>query len=335
MAWRINGNNGLYKKGSAFPTLKRHQIVHSWIQTGSKTSTAKQNSCSIHAVTKITEKFMATGSCEPGERGKPPELMDVWKKVYLEILVTVYPFIHLAELQRLMQTDLNLQPHEVPSIPVICRTLKDLDLKRHKATKVALERFTPLNMARRRAYFHWRSTIDPRRVYFVDETGFELNSDVRTIGRCHTNDSLPSYERKSDARIKMSVLAIIGYDQGVIGVYPIHGSFNRINFNFVMSRFLLPLVPPGSYIAMDNASIHNDVDLANLLRPLNMTLVKLPTYSYDLNPIEMVNGIAKAYAKRNPGLLRNNMPFAIVNAFTQVTPQSVQHFYRKSWQIFV
>ncbi|KAK3737608.1 hypothetical protein QZH41_010507, partial [Actinostola sp. cb2023] len=63
------------------------------------------------------------------------------------------------------------------------------------------------------------------------------------------------------------------------------------------------------------------------------TLVKLPTYSYDLNPIEMVNGLAKAYAKRNPGLLRTNMPFAIVNAFSQVSPQSVQHFYRKSWQI--
>ncbi|KAK3731359.1 hypothetical protein QZH41_007160 [Actinostola sp. cb2023] len=76
-------------------------------------------------------------------------------------------------------------------------------------------------------------------------------------------------------------------------------------------------VPPGSYVIMDNASIHNNADLLYLLRPLNITLVKLPTYSYDLNPIEMVNGLAKAYAKRNPGLLRTNMPFAIVNAFSQ------------------
>lgn len=335
MAWRLNEKNGIYKKGSPFPILKRHQILQSWLQTGNKSATAKQNLCSIGVVTKITEKFMVTGNCTPGERGRPQPLMDVWMKIYLEILVTVYPFMHLTEMQRLMRTELNLQPHEVPSITLICRTLNDLDLKRHKATKVALERFTPLNMDRRRAFFQWRSMVDPRRVYFVDETGFEIDLDLRTIGRYHTNDSLPSYERKSDARIKMSVLAIIGFDQGVIGVYPIHGSYNRLSFNNVMSRFFLPLVPPGSYIVMDNASIHNDADMANMLRPLNMTLVKLPTYSYDLNPIEMVNGIAKACAKRNPGQLRNNMPFAIVNAFTQVTPQAVQHFYRKSWQIFV
>jgi len=334
MAWQVNANDGIYKKGSTFSTLKRHQILHSWLQTGNKSLTAKKNSCSLHAVTKISEKFMANGTCEAGDRGKPPKVMDNWKRAYLEILVIVYPFLYLPEIQRHMQTELNLQPGEVPSLSVICKPLHELDLTRHKATKVASECFTQLNMARRAAYFQWRTTVDPRRLYFVDETGFQLDEDVRTIGRCHTSDALPSYERKSDARVKMSVLAIIGF-QGVLGAYPIDGSFNRNRFNLVMSRFFVPLVPPGSYVIMDNASIHNNADLLNLLRPLNITLVKLPTYSYDLNPIEMVNGLAKAYAKRNPGLLRTNMPFAIVNAFSQVSPQSVQHFYRKSWQIFV
>ena len=72
-----------------------------------------------------------------------------------------------------------------------------------------------------------------------------------------------------------------------------------------------------------------------MLAPLNIVLVKLPTYSYDLNPIEMVNGVAKTFCKRTPGLLRQNMPFAIVNAFSQVSVPAVQGFYRKSWQIFV
>ena len=334
MAWQVNNKNGIYKKGSPLPLLKRHQILLTWLQTGDKTSTANQNQCSLHAVTKIIEKYALTGSCSPGDRGKPPKKMDNWKTAYMAIIVTVYPFIYLEEIQRVMVNDLNLQANEIPSLSVICRTLKELDLTRHEATKVATERFTPLNMARRQAFFRWRMTVDPRRVFFLDETAFQLDSDIRTIGRCHTNESLPSYVKKSDARVKMSVLAIIGFD-GVLGCYPIYGNFDRITFNFVLAQFLLALVPPGSFLAMDNASIHNERDLVQLFLPHNLRLVKLPTYSYDLNPIEMVNGLAKAYARRTPGLLRDNMPFAIVNAFSQVTRQSVQGFYHKSWQVFV
>ncbi|XP_028516682.1 uncharacterized protein LOC110245097 [Exaiptasia diaphana] len=229
-----------------------------------------------------------------------------------------------------IHVEIKNQAGEIPSLSVICRKLKELDLTRHEATKVATERFTPLNMAQRQAFFRWRMTIDPRRIYFLDETAFQLDGDTRTIGRCHTNESLPSYVRKGDARVKMSVLAIIGFDGGVLGAYPIHGNFNRIRFNFVLAQFLLALVPPGSFIVMDNASIHNEQDLVQLLLPRNLTLVKLPTYSYDLNPIEMVNEVAKTCARRTPGLLRNNMPFAIVNAFSQVTRHAVQNFYRKS-----
>ena len=52
------------------------------------------------------------------------------------------------------------------------------------------------------------------------------------------------------------------------------------------------------------------------MAPRNITLVKLPPYSYDLNPIdlELVFGSVKMYVKRWPELLRGNMPFAHVNA---------------------
>ena len=84
---------------------------------------------------------------------------------------------------------------------------------------------------------------------------------------------------------------------------------------------------------MDNVSNHNERDLRNMLAPRNITLVKLPPYSYDFNPIEFVFGNAKVYVKRWPELLRVNMPFAIVNAFSQVSVRSVQSFDRKCWQV--
>ena len=46
---------------------------------------------------------------------------------------------------------------------------------------------------------------------------------------------------------------------------------------------------------MDNASIHSDDRKGQILAQKNITLVKLPPYSYDLNPIEVVFGLGKAY----------------------------------------
>ena len=222
---------------------------------------------------------------------------------------------------------MNLPPAEVPSLPTICRTLLSLDLTRHKASKVPLERFTPENDARRRAFVNWRRTVDPRKLYFADETAIQLADGVRTIGRCHTNANVSVVTQRGDEREKMSVLSVIGYNEGVLG------SFNRLQFNYGMTQYFVPLMARELFLVMDNASIHNERDLRNILAPKNITLVKLPPYSYDFNPIELVFGRAKMYVRRWPELLRASMPFAIVNAFSQVSLHSVQNFYRKCWQV--
>ena len=46
---------------------------------------------------------------------------------------------------------------------------------------------------------------------------------------------------------------------------------------------------------MDNASIHGDDQNGQILAQKNTILVKLPPYSYDLNPIEVVFGLGKFY----------------------------------------
>ncbi|KXJ24533.1 hypothetical protein AC249_AIPGENE9625 [Exaiptasia diaphana] len=335
MAWRLNEKGGFYKQGGQTSFQKRHEILSNFLATGNITKTAEKCLCSYNLVKKIVQKFQNTGLCEPGNRGKPAGKMDAWKRAYVEGLVTLDPFLYIEEIQEALRNDLNLQNHEVPSCSVICRTLQELDLTRHKVTKVAEERFTQLNMARRQAFIRWRATIDPRRMFFLDETAFQMKDEVREVGRCHTNEVLPLVTPKGDAREKMSVLVLVGYNDGVLSVYPNYGSFNRLSFNYGLQNFLLPLIPPHSYVVMDNASIHNEQDIINILTPINSTLVKLPTYSPDLNPVEMVNGVAKVFCKRNQGLLRQNMPFAIVHSFSQVPSQAVQRFYRKSWQIFV
>ena len=95
--------------------------------------------------------------------------------------------------------------------------------------------------------------------------------------------------------------------------------------NYGMTQYFVPLMVRDSFLVMVNASIHNERDLGNILASKNITLVKLPPYSYDFNPIELVFGSAKMYVKRWPELLRASMPFAIVNAFSQISLHSVQN----------
>ena len=184
--------------------------------------------------------------------------MPPWKVAYLEALVTHDPFMYLCEMQAALRDDLNLPPAEVPSLPTICRTLLSLELTRHKASKVPLERFTPENDARRRAFVNWRRTVDPRKLYFADETAIQLADGVRTIGRCHTNANVSVVTQRGDEREKMSVLSVIGYNEGVLG------SFNRLQFNYGMTQYFVPLMARDSFLVMDNASIHNERDLRNI-----------------------------------------------------------------------
>ena len=98
----------------------------------------------------------------------------------------------------------------------------------------------------------------------------------------------------------MSVLSVICYNQGVLGAYPIHGSFNTVQFNYSLTHYFLPLIERDSFLVMDNASIHNERELRIILAAKNITLVKLPPYSYDFNPIELVFGFTKGYVRRWP-----------------------------------
>ena len=69
------------------------------------------------------------------------------------------PTIYLTEFQERLASDLGLQNDEVPSIATISSFLLSQNITRKKCKKVALERL------------QWRSSVDPRKIFVVDETG--------------------------------------------------------------------------------------------------------------------------------------------------------------------
>lgn len=61
---------------------------------------------------------------------------------------------------------------------------------------------------------------------------------------------------------------------------------------------LIPKLPPGSIVVMDNATFHKSQSMQQALHKAGHTLLYLPPYSPDLNPIEHKWAQAKAHRRK-------------------------------------
>jgi transposase len=62
---------------------------------------------------------------------------------------------------------------------------------------------------------------------------------------------------------------------------------------------VIPYLRPGSVLVLDNASIHRDPSLIQLVESAGFELLYLPPYSPDLNPIEQTFNVLKAWIRRH------------------------------------
>ena len=65
-----------------------------------------------------------------------------------------------------------------------------------------------------------------------------------------------------------------------------NGSCNTDLFNNWVEQFLIKELEPNQVVVMDNASFHKSQKTKELIESVGCTLIFLPPYSPDLNPIE-------------------------------------------------
>jgi len=105
------------------------------------------------------------------------------------------------------------------------------------------------------------------------------------------------------------------------------GNREFYNFNSVINfyRFL----NEGDIIIVDNASIHKDASnvpvLLNILQNYNITIVYLPTYSPELNPVELLFNKMKSEIKKTDTTLDIN--HRICMGLAQITQDDMVQFY--------
>ena len=117
---------------------------------------------------------------------------------------------------------------------------------------------------------------------YIDETGFS-EEDFRRYayaprGVC-VEDKVPSRRYRSTTLIAARL-------EGCFTPLLFEGSCDAVAFNIYLSEMLCPLLDDSHVVIMDNASFHKGSETEALIRDSGASLLFLPPYSPELNPIE-------------------------------------------------
>ena len=95
-----------------------------------------------------------------------------------------------------------------------------------------------------------------------------------------------------------------------------------------VTEWLLPAVPQGTTIVLDNLSVHKNAAARAAVDAAGCRLVFLPAYSPDFNPIELVFAQLKTHLCGVGARTFETVMEAIGQGLDQVTPAHLQAYYR-------
>jgi transposase len=92
-------------------------------------------------------------------------------------------------------------------------------------------------------------------------------------------------------------------------------------------EWLLPGLPPGTTIVLDNLSVHKTPKVREAVAAAGCELVFLPAYSPDFNPIELVFAQLKTHLRGVEARTVDTLVAAIGTGFARVTPGHIHAYY--------
>lgn len=118
---------------------------------------------------------------------------------------------------------------------------------------------------------------------YVDESGMNDNDfcpyAYSAIGARHYEAHPGHYTKR---------ISMIGglCNKNFIAPFMFEGHCNTTVFELYVEQVLVPKLKMGMVVVIDNASFHKSMRIKNLIESVGATLIYLPPYSPDLNPIE-------------------------------------------------
>ncbi len=93
-----------------------------------------------------------------------------------------------------------------------------------------------------------------------------------------------------------------------------------------------PFPNKNSVLVMDNAKIHHDEEMINLIERIGCKVLFLPPYSPDYNPIEIAFSTLKRWFRQNRDFMETCLDpeYGMMVACSQITSELAKSYFKKS-----
>ena len=188
----------------------------------------------------------------------------------------------------------------------------------------AAERDRPDVLKRRMDWFEGQPDLDPERLVFIDET-WASTKMARTHGRSRKGERLRA--AVPHAHWKTTTLVAGLRSTGMMAPMVLDGPINGIAFQAYVEQVLVPELTPGDVVVMDNLGSHKGPGVRVAIETAGASLLYLPPYSADFNPIENAFAKLKALLRKAAERTVGGLWATIGIAATTFSPQECANYF--------
>jgi transposase len=169
----------------------------------------------------------------------------------------------------------------------------------------------------------WQRYMDGERFVFIDETG-------ATTAMTRRSGWGPKGERLVDAapagHWKTTTFVAGLRASGIIAPFVVDGPMTGAVFLAYVEQVLAPALEPGDAVVMDNLSPHKVAGVREAIRAAGASVLYLPSYSPDFNPIEQLFAKLKALLRKAAARTQNALWETIGTLLDDFAPAECQNY---------
>jgi transposase len=166
--------------------------------------------------------------------------------------------------------------------------------------------------------------LDPARFVFLDECGTHL-AHTRAYGRAPRGKRAGGRVPRNRGTATTLIASLTPRGVGPAAIR--RGGTTKAVFLAYLTEELAPTLEAGQVVVVDNLGAHRAAEVRGVVEARGATLLYLPSYSPDLNPIELAFGTLKAALRKAEARTREALEAAIRAALAAITPAQIRGFF--------
>jgi transposase len=181
-------------------------------------------------------------------------------------------------------------------------------------------------VAERRRHWHEQlKHVDPKRLVFIDESGAKTNL-TRTRGRAPRGQRV--IERVPHGRWQTTTIISAVRTSGPCASFVVNGATDSDVFRCYVRHVLTPELKAGDVVVLDNLQPHKASGVREMIEAAGATLIYLPPYSPDFNPIENMWSKVKQHLRSAAARTYDTLLAAIAAALRTIALDDCLGFFR-------